>query len=473
MIDSPSILKKIEKDKYSNNQNGLIYYDDTFEVDRWNRKKRSVLRGIVLKEKRLQDKKYLARHKVWFAFCKRVKEMIAARTWQGYLSESHDWKRYNYLTCGKHGKKEENSTGDKRHLVYNCHQTKICPACDERYHKGRSRKAESVAVAVMQAHDIRDLRKFRLTFPEHVRNQITTEDHALVFKRLANEFFQELYGCEKDHRGVYQRGSVGVGVEWHWRSTQECGKVSPHIHCYVIPVRLGGGEIGNLDIPFYEDDLEYLKTRWAEKVKQACLKLGFEGIEKIPDNLDVNHDYVNLPETVRQKQRPSFNFGYDMRSPAHDLQKAVSAINMKDGKLVMSFKRGDLGYFENWSFEHYVDILIKLLSYRRLTSTYGWLRRFEKDSLALGVEIQKADDDFNAIDALSVLTEYRREYQKEINTKSKRVKIVKRLYVRLLPDVGSPGPWVEIDPWNVHGEEIWTGSKKRYTYGVAKRQNSP
>lgn len=473
MIDSPTIIKALKRDKYSCNKAGLIYYDDMYEVDQWNRKKRSVLRGVVLKEYKLLGKKYPAKYKVWFEFCKRIKEIIAAKTWEGYLPESQDWKRYNYLTCGKHGKREENSAGDKRHLVYNCHQTKICPACDERYHKGRSRKAEAIAVAVMQAHNIRDLRKFRLTFPEHIRNQIKTEDQALVFKRLANEFLQELYGCEKDHRGVYQRGSVGVSIEFHWRSTQECWKVSPHMHCSVIPVRLGKGEVGNLDIPFYEDDLEYMRKRWVEMVERAAAKLGFQDVDKIPDEGVVNLDYINLPKNVRQKQRPGFKFGYDMRSPVHDLQKAVAAINMRDEKLIMSFKRGRLGYFENWSFEHYVDVLVKLLSYRRLTSTYGWQRRFEKDSHALGVEVQKADDDFNAIDALSVLTEYRREYQREINTKKQTVKVVKHLSVRLLPDIGNPGPWVEIDPWNVHGEEIWTGSKKRYLYGVARGKSPP
>jgi len=472
MISTASAVA-LEIDRVLHGRIEYLYADDLYEPDKRNRKRRLVLKGIVLRENKKQGKKYRSKYRVWVGFIKRIKRIIADRKWEGYLPEPKDWQRHNYLTCGRYGKMKEDIHFDKRYLVFNCNQRKICPECDERYHKGRARKAEDRAAAVMRANGVKHLRKFELTFPEHIRDQIVKGDHKKTFAHLANEFLQGLYGCTIDEHGRYERGSVAVGIEWHNRSTQECWKESPHLHGYVIPVILCAGEVDPWDRIFKEDDFERMRVKWAKLVKRVAAQLGYQGINEIPYELVVHHSYGNLPELVKPWQGFGFNLTYDMRSPAYDLLDAISAINMEDETLVMAFKRDHLGYFENWSFDYYVDRLLDLLSYRRLTSTYGWLRRFERDASVLGVEVLKEDDAFNALDELEIRTEYRREYEWIYDKNTRKGKQVKIMYMRLLEDATNPGPWIKFDPWKVQGEEIWTGSKKRYLYGVAKGRGPP
>lgn len=463
----------LETDRILHDRLNLLCFDSLYELDRWNRKKRLTLKRIVSREAKKQGKKYVPKYKVWVEFIKRIKGIIADRKWEGYLPEHKDWQRHNYLTCGQYGKMQEDIHFDKRYLVFNCNQNKLCPDCDERYHKGRARKAEDRSAAVICVNHLERLEKFRLTFPDFIRDQIETDKHRSAFRSLANEFLQWLYGCTIDKHGRYERGSVGVGVEFHARSTRECLKDSSHIHAYVIPVILCEGEKDSWNRLFDGDDFERMRVKWAKLVKRLSADLGFERVNEIPDEVGVNYRYGYLPELVKQGKGFGFNLGYDMRSPAHDLLKAVSMINMADEMVIVSFKKSHLGWFENWSFEYYADRLLELLDLRRLTSTYGWLRRFEKNAFALGVEVQKEDDVFNPLDELEVRTEYRREYEWNYDEGVKKGKQVKILYMRLLEDPNNPGPWVKLDSWRIHGEDIWTGSKKRYLYSVAKGKSPP
>ena len=450
-----------------------LYIDDFYEPDKWNRKKRLTLKRIILREAKKQGKKSLSKYKVWVEFWNRIKGIIAGQRWEGYLPEHKDWQRHNYLTCGQYGKMQEDIHFDKRYLVYNCNQRKLCPDCNKRYHKGRARKAEERSAAVIRANHLERLEKFRLTFPDFIRDQIKTDDHRKAFKSLANEFLQWLYGCTIDKHGRYERGSVGVGVEFHARSTRECWKDSSHIHAYVIPVILCEGEKDPWNRLFDENDFEQMRVKWSKLIKRLSADLGFERVNEIPDEVGVNYRYGYLPELVKQGEGFGFNLGYDMRSPAHDMSKAISAINMEDETVIVSFKRDHLGYFETWSFEYYADRLFELLNLSRLTSTYGWLRRFERNASALGVEVKKEDDVFDPLDELEIRTEYRREYKWNSGEGTKKGKQVKILYMRLLEDANNPGLWVKLDSWRIHGEDIWTGSKKRYIYSVANNKSPP
>ncbi|MBA7608110.1 hypothetical protein ES703_15285 [subsurface metagenome] len=264
-----------------------------------------------------------------------------------------------------------------------------------------------------------------------------------------------------------------MGVEFHARSTRECWKDSSHIHAYVIPVILCEGEKDPWNRLFDENDFEQMRVKWSKLIKRLSADLGFERVNEIPDEVGVNYRYGYLPELVKQGEGFGFNLGYDMRSPAHDMSKAISAINMEDETVIVSFKRDHLGYFETWSFEYYADRLFELLNLSRLTSTYGWLRRFERNASALGVEVKKEDDVFDPLDELEIRTEYRREYKWNSGEGTKKGKQVKILYMRLLEDANNPGLWVKLDSWRIHGEDIWTGSKKRYIYSVANNKSPP
>ncbi|MBA7636805.1 hypothetical protein ES703_44433 [subsurface metagenome] len=431
------------------------------------------MKKVVLREAKKKAREYLSRHKLVVGFDKGIKKVMAAKSWGGYLSESQDWKRYNYLTCGKYGMLEENVSGDKRPLVYNCNQRKLCIGCNEHYRRDKAHQVEDLAARVMEANGIEHLRKFRLTCPDFIRDQIVEKGHEKIFKSLANEFLQELYGCTKDKHGKYERGSVAVGVQVHHRSTQECWKDSFHLHSYVIPLRVDGNEIENVDSFIDQSDIEYMKTRWAEKVKQCCLDLGYKDVEKIPDGLVVDLDYKTLPGEMKKGERPGFDLDYDMRSPAHDLQKAVAGVNMADKRMIMAFERLDVGYFENWSFEEYVDQLSVLLAYKNLNSSYGWWRRGEHYAKLLGVEVQKEEDEFEPVPELSVRAEYKREYRVEIDTKQNKTRLVYDLYVRSLKDANSPGAWIQIDPLKVHVEANWIESRKKRIYSVAKNKSPP
>ncbi|GAI81710.1 unnamed protein product, partial [marine sediment metagenome] len=191
------------------------------------------------------------------------------------------------------------------------------------------------------------------------------------------------------------------------------------------------------------------------------------------DEVGVNYSYGYLPEAVQQGKGRGFNLAYDMRSPGYDLEKAAASVNIDDKKIIMSFKHGDLGYFENWSFENYADQLSILLAYKNLNSSYGWLRRGAFYAAALGVEVEKEDDLFTPVPALSIRTEYKREFKAETPPGKKKIRIVEHLYVRSLKDANNPGPWFEVDLSQVHDEANWIESRKKHLYSVRKNKSPP
>ncbi|GAH87183.1 unnamed protein product, partial [marine sediment metagenome] len=117
--------------------------------------------------------------------------------------------------------------------------------------------------------------------------------------------------------------------------------------------------------------------------------------------------------------------------------------------------------------------LIERMKFNGRNTTYGWLRRFKQNAAALGVEVKKEEDPFAPVPELSVNVRYTREYQEAYSKEKKKVEMVKRMFFGRLIDPDRPEYREEVDPWKVHGEEMSTGSKKRYLYQVAKGKSPP
>ncbi len=430
--------------------------------------RRNILRSIISREKKESGLRVVTKGKGRARFIWKIKERIADLSWEGVPSGIEDWERYDYLNCGKHGERERNLKGDARDVVYHCNRMKLCPKCSERYHLGRSYDRGRIAVVVMQANNVEYLRKFTLTFPDFIRDQIGNDDEMSVFKRDANRMFQEFYGCPIDNCRRYKNGSVAVHIQVHPYSSKECWRKSPHLHCYVIPVKVENGKAENVDRWITKADLRMLKLAWADALRKTGRKLGFKGIENIPDDVVIEHDAINLERNLKEKGHPGFNFKYDQRSPVYDLEKAVVGMDFDKELVIMAFNQNGYDYPAIWSFDDYAAEMIKRLNLRRTNSTYGWLRRFRQNAETLGVEVKEENDDFDPVPELAVKTEYRREYEDVYNKKKGKVETVTHMSVKILTDPDEPEFWKEIDTWKVHGEMTWTGSKKRYTYSIGK-----
>ncbi len=435
--------------------------------------KRSILRSIISREKKRSDLRVVKKAEGWNRFLWRIKKKIADLSWEGVLSESKDLQRHNYLICGKYGAREQNVKGDTRDIVYHCNQMKWCPVCSERYHTGRSCERGRIALAVMQARNSRHLRKFNLTFPDFIRDQIKEDNDMRIFERVGNKTFQEFFGCPMDKSGRYKNGSVAIHIQAHWYSSEEPWRKSPHLHCYVIPVKIENGKAENVDRFVTPADLKRLRLAWAEALRRTCRKLGYKRIEEIPDDVVVKHRFEDLPRNLEKKGRAGFNFKYDQRSPVEDLQDAVVRMDFNQELVIMAFKRDGYGYYAIWSFDNYAAEILKRLRLKATNSTYGWLRRFRQNAEALGVEVKKEKDDFDPDPDLTVKTNYRREYKGEYNKKKRRVETVKYVYVKKLTDPYEAEYWKEVDPWKIHGEQMWAGSKTRYVYGIVIGRSPP
>ncbi len=444
-------------------------YPDGLPADQ----KRSILRSIISREKKRSDLRVVKRAEGWNRFLWKIKEKIANLLWEGRLSDSKDLERHNYLICGKYGVTEQNKKGDTRDIPWHCNQMKRCPVCSKRYHAGRSYERGRIAVAVMQANNSKHLRKFNLTLPDFLWDQIKEGNDMRIFKGAGNKILQEFFGCPMDQYGRYKNGSVGVHTQAHWYSSKEPWRKKPHLHCYVIPVRVNNGKAENVDRYVTKADLKKLQFGWAETLRNTCRKLGYKGIEKIPDDVNVWHEYKDLPRNLEKKGHPGFNFKYDQRSPVEDLEEAVVGMDFNQELVIMAFNQSGHDYYAIWSFDDYAAELLKRLSLKATNSTYGWLRRLLLNADALGLEVKKEKDDFDPDPDLTIKTQYRREYKAEYNKKKRRVETVKYMYVKRLTDPDRPEFWQKVDPWKVHGEEIWTGSKKRYICSVAKSRSPP
>jgi len=435
--------------------------------------KRSILRSIISRERKSSNLNVVWKSQGWNRLLWKIKQKIADKVWSGKLSFNQDLQRHRFLVCGKYGESQEDKDRNKRLLVYHCNQMKRCPVCSKRYHTGRSYERGKIAAAVMQANNIKHLRKFNLTLPDFLWNQIKDTDDMRVFVKLANKMLQEFYGCPMKGVHGYESGSVGIHIQVHWYSSEEAWRKKPHLHCYVIPIKLEHGHVKNVDRFISNADLKRLKAAWSVAVKQACVKLGYRRIDEIPDELVIFHDYIDLPKNLEKNGRPGFNFRYDQRSPVEDLEDSVVAMDFNQELLIMAFNQSGYDYYAIWLFDDYAVEILRRLSLKGTNSTYGWLRRFTYYADTLGVEVKKEKDPFDPVPELSVPTEYWREYKGQYNKKKRQVEQVKIVYVRSLKDPNNPGPWCKIDPRIVHGEEIWIGSKKRYLYGVARGKRSP
>lgn len=426
--------------------------------------KRSILRSIVSRERKKSDFRLFPLSKVRSRFLGIIFKKIANLTWSGNISEWEDIQRFHYLDCGNRGVTEQNAKGDSRHIVYHCNQHRRCSVCSSRYHRGRSLERSRIASSAMSANNVKYLRKFTLTFPEPVRNQITTPEQARAFCKAANKMLQSFYACPVNKHGSYIKGSVGIHIQTHWHSSNEPWRKSPHFHCYIIPLKIYKGNVTNVDFHVTGPHLDKFKKRWAEIVNQVSVKLGFQDLDALPGSLVINHRFINLPLNLENKGHPGFNFGYDQRSPADDLENSIVAVDLKDEIMVMSFTKNGYFYYAIWSFNDYVRELLTRLKLKATNSTFGWLRRFNQNAAALGIDVISEPDTFDPLPELEIKVHYRRHYHHVWDKQAKKLKEVKLLYVRKAIDPDKPEYWKLIDPWKVHGEEIWTGSKKRHAY---------
>jgi len=457
--------------------------------------KASILRSIISREKRRSDLKTVKKSEGRSRFIRIIKENILKRLQEDGHSSSWNEEGYHYLSCGKYGAREQDKDGNTRDVVYHCNQRKRCPVCSERYHLGKSYEKGRIASVVMLANNVKYLRKFELTLPDFIWDQVKGVDDMNAFKKAANKMLQRYYGCSMDKRGAYKDGSVGIHIQAHWYSSEECWKKKPHLHSYVIPLKLEKGKarlkracgklgykkiedvpgqlVVNVDHWLNRSDLRRLRRSWSRHVKRVCRELGYKKIKDIPDELVVHHDFVDPQKNLKDKGHPGFNFRYDQRSPGYDLWESVVRIDFDQELLIMAFNQAGYDYYAIWSFDDYVDQLLERLGLKATNSTYGWSRRFRRNATTLGVEVKEEKDGFSPEPELEIKTEYRREYEDRFDKKTGKIRTVKHLYVKAFSEPHEPASWREVDPWTVHGEEIWTGSKKRYLYGLATGKDPP
>ena len=426
--------------------------------------KRSILRSIISTERKRSGIKPVPRHYGWSRFERVVQLGGADKSWQGVLSPSKDMQRYNYLSCGKYGVREQNEKGETRNIVYHCNQLKRCPVCSKRYHRGRSYERGRIAASVIRANKIKYLRKYELTLPNFLWDRFKSPEAQRLLKKAANKMLQEFYGCPMKGTNGYLNGSVGIHIQLHPWSSEEAWRRKPHLHCYVIPLRINGDQVENVDRVILPGQLKELSRRWADCVEIVCRQLGFKEAEDIPDELVIHHSFKSLLKDELAENGSGFNFRYDQRSPCEDLEKAIKAIDFDNEQLIMGFSQAGYDYYAVWSFNDYIDEMLERLTARETNTTYGWLRRFRSNADALGVEVKKEKDEFNPVVSLEVKTEYRRQYEETYDKTARKFRQVKHLFVKNLFDPDRHGFWTEVDPWKVHGEEVWMPSKSRYQY---------
>jgi len=435
-------------------------YSNTLRPDQ----KRSVLDSIIAKESRRSCletvKKYPAKDKARSVLRGKMVDEI----WKGVLSPGQEEQKYYFLKCGIFGEKQTDQDGKERLTSFHCNRRRDCLDCAERYHEGKALELSKKVSAVMQANGIKYLRKYRLTFPDFIRDQIKGEKDAQIFRDLANGMLQGFYGCLMKRSGGYQGGSIWIEMDTHWFSSRENWKGSFHLHPSVIPLRVDGENVENVDRHITKQDLKRLKGLWANAVKEGAKKLGYKRVEDIPNELVVDHAYINLEKNLKERGHPGFNFRYDMRSAGHDLEKAVQAIDFQNKIVILSFERKGYTYYAVWPLEHYAKEIWNRLQIKNTHTGYGWGTRYRKHAPVLGIDITEEKDSFKPDPGLTVKVEYKRDYVGKWNKEKRRFEQVKRMFFRELSKPAEPGPWQEVDPWTVHGEQVWTPAKKKYSY---------
>lgn len=438
-------------------------YFDSLRQDQ----KRSILKSIIAKEARRSPLEMVGKYQAKDKLRSVCREIIADEIWSGVLSPDQGEQKYYFERCGIFGEKQTSKEGKERFVSFHSNRRRDCADCAERYHKGKSFEKTKKIMVVMQAKEVKHLRKFRLTFPDFIRDQIKGEKDAQIFRDLANRTLQEFYGCSIKKDGGYKDGSVWIEMDTHWYSSKESWRKSFHLHPCVIPLRINGEHVENVDrydgdIP--KPELKRLRRNWSNAVREGAKKLGYKRVEDIQDELVVNHRWIDLEKNLRKKGSPGFNLKYDMRSAGFDLEKAVKAVSFKNKIVIMFFERKGYAYYAIWPLEDYAKELRERLQIKNTHTVFGWGTRFKKHAPLLGIDISEEKDTFEPDPNLTVRIEYKRQYKGWWNKEKKRLEMVKRMFFRELTKPDQPGHWQEVDPWAVHGEEVWTPKKMKYSY---------
>ena len=428
-------------------------------------KKRSILRSLIAAESKRTNLRFVYRDKGLNKLLKRYKKSVSDELWPKDLSISQMEKRHYFHKCKVFGKRETSHEGKLRDTVFACNQRKLCPGCSERYYAGHALQIGKKIVSAMEAMQVGNLRKFRVTLPEHIRTQVKTEKEMSLFGAYANRLLQELFGCEMKGTNHYLNGSVGLGLQDHWYSTKECFRKSPHIHAWVVPIQIKDGAAFNVDRRITKFDLLNLREKWAEYVKKASKKLGYNGLKKIPDSLVIHTEYIPVLKNKKEKGKESMNLKYDYRSPGRDLINAIVGMDFSQDLLVMKFHYDyEFGYYAIWKMDDFFELMKEKLAIKRVHMTYGWFRRYEKFAPLLDIQSVESKDDFNPDLELTVSTVYRRFFETTYNKEKRRLERKLRVFVRKIDDPDEPKYWEEVNPYKVRGETVYFSGRKVYDY---------
>jgi len=452
---------------------GWLPVDEVYPSDLKQDQKGSILNRSITQLKQLEGLGLIKKSSVLGQFKYLIRKKRTGNLWSGVLSFDQEEKRHYFSNCGVFGERQHNEKGESRDIAFRCCQYSNCPVCKVAYHNGKALDVAHRLAAVLQANKIRYLRKGVFTLPENIRNQVKTNKQASAFRARVAKVINSFYGCGKDHKGVYKNGRIGIRVETHPFSSHEPFKDSIHFHVNWLAAFVAGDEVKDFDRDLKENDLRWFRREWAAQAKKEAVKQGLDGAKDMPDELNVYMRWVPALHNLAEFGQARLRLWYDERSQVEDLEGCIKAVDVIAELILMRFQRDKHDYFAVWSFDDYIKIEDRLLKIKGNTSSYGWLRRFESFAPTLGVNVWKDEDDFKPLPDLSERIQFKRSYKSRWNKDKERAEIVKVEYVRSLKDVNKPGPWVEVDPWKVRGEEILIGSKKRYLYGVAKGKSPP
>lgn len=374
---------------------GFPLEDHIYPSDLRPDQKRSILRSLISEEAKKTNPKFVNKDEGWNGLLKLFKSYMADKKWPGSLDDYQSEHRHYYLNCGSYGKQEQNKKGDTRYFVTRCNQRKMCPEDSIRYYKGHGVQVGKKIMAAMQASGVNNLRKFRFPFPDFIRDQIKTPKQMNKFIKPLNKMLQAFYGCKMKGVNGYIEGKVGVGFQTHWYSTRECFRKSPHLHSWVLPIKIVGDKEFNVDRRISKADLKMMYKAFADVVKKVSTKFGFEDVDKIPDELVVDAAYIQVLNNMAEKGSPSMNLKYDYRSPVEDLIKAIVAMDLEQGLLIMKFRREEFEYYAVWKVKDFFELMEEKLQIKGDHVTYGWFHRFEKHASTLGIGIDEVQDDFD------------------------------------------------------------------------------
>lgn len=446
---------------------GFALNEDPFPGNLSSDKKWAILRSIISRESKKTNLQFVKKSEGKVKWDKLVKTRIADRVWSGSLSDRQREKRHLCLNCGKYGKEEQDKKGNVRYLPMHCNERDLCAHDNTRYYRGRGIDVGKRFLAIAEANNVKRIHRFRLTLPQHIKDQVKTAKQLTVFERAANKFFQEFYGCpmkgnylKSDHR--YLNGNVGVTIFAHLYSTSESWKRSPHFHAVVCPVKKNGDIAENVEREIRKNDLRDFRKRWSELVKEVSEYLRFEGVEKIPDELVVNTSYDPVGNGLKDQRRFMSHMNYDGRSPVIDLEKAIVGYDLNQEIVVMAFEHGNEGYFVVWKIDEYVDVLMEKMAVKADYKIFGWFLRLKTNAKALGIDLEKVEDDFEAVPELTESVNFKRKYETTFDTEKGRLKKIKRIFVKKCADPDEPEYWKEVDYSQVRGEEVSFAKRKRY-----------